>query len=120
MLSRFTEKEKKYRDGVGIRDLREARGGGRTAPHAGSSGVDHCEGVAERAEGGGGAVRGDRHLGWFGPPEDEVHEVSPQAHEHQALPWPYPLPRPFKDPLAYHSWVRSFIYIGFIFVLVFC
>nr|CAD1817559.1 unnamed protein product [Ananas comosus var. bracteatus] len=34
--------------------------------------------------------------------EDEVPPLPPQAHEHQALPRPHPLPRPREDPLAHH------------------
>ncbi|RVW98028.1 60S ribosomal protein L13a-1 [Vitis vinifera] len=40
----------------------------------------------------------------WGDWQDEVPEVPPQAHEHQALSWAHPLPRPLQDPLAYHPW----------------
>lgn len=73
--------------------MREARGGGRSPPHARSAGVDLGEGAVEWAEGGGRSLRGDLHLWGAGPPEDEVHAVPSQAHEHEALTRSHPLPR---------------------------
>ena len=106
MGERKREREKeREKDGVGIRDLRRESGGGRKAPHAGETGVDIGERVAEWAESGGSEMRGDLPLWWTRSPEDEVPEVPPQAHEHQALSWAHPLPRPLQDPLAYHPWV---------------
>lgn len=94
-------------NGVRVRSLRTASGGGRPPPHAGASGVDHREGAPERAARGGGPVRGDRHVRRSRPAEDEVPPVPPQADEHQALPRPHPLPRPRQNPLANHPWVRK-------------
>lgn len=72
--------------------MREARRRGRAPPHARTAGVDLGERAVEWPEGGGRSVRGDLYLWWPGSPEDEVHEVSSQAHEHQALTWSYPFP----------------------------
>nr|CAD1819432.1 unnamed protein product [Ananas comosus var. bracteatus] len=83
--------------------MRRARGGGRAAPHAGAAGVDRGEGAPERAARGGGAVRGAVPLGGARAAEDEVPPLPPQAHEHQALARPHPLPIPRQDPLAHRA-----------------
>ena len=44
--------------------MREASGGGRSTPHAGTIGLDNREGVAQRPESGGGEVRGDLFVWW--------------------------------------------------------
>lgn len=80
------------RDGIWFGDLRPARGGGCASPHAGASGIDLGEGAAERAESGGGPLRGDLPVRRPRPPEDEVSPISQEAHEHQTLPRPHPLP----------------------------
>lgn len=72
----------KSRDGFRVRHLREARGGGRAPPYAGSAGFDRGEGASEWSEGCGGSVRGDLHLRGSGSSEDEVHEVPPKEDEH--------------------------------------
>jgi len=98
-------KRKRREDGVRFGDLREARGGGRPAPHAGSARLDCGKGAAERTKSGGRAMRRDLHLRWSGEAENEVLEVPPQTHEHQAFPRPHPLPRTLQDLLAHRSWV---------------
>lgn len=102
------------RDGVGVGDMRRARGGGRAAPHAGAAGVDRGEGAPERAARGGGAVRGAVPLGGARAAEDEVPPLPPQAHEHQALPRPHPLPRPREDPLAHYPRVTTTSNLSFV------
>ncbi len=73
--------------------MRKESGGGRKAPHAWSTGIDYSEGVIEWAESGGGEVRGAMHLRRSCTPEDEVHEIPPETHEHQAISWTHSLPR---------------------------
>ncbi|KHN14332.1 60S ribosomal protein L13a [Glycine soja] len=71
----------------------------------GSASVHRGERASEWAEGCGGALRRDLHLRWSGEAEDEILEIPPQTHEHQTLPWPYPLPRPSQDLLAHRSMI---------------
>lgn len=79
-------------DGFRVRHMREASGGGRAPPHARTAGVHLGKRAVEWPEGGGRSVRGDLYLWWSCSPEDEVHEVSSQAHEYQTFTWSYPLP----------------------------
>lgn len=83
--------------------MREEGSGGCKESHVGSAGVDHSKGIAEWAEGGGSTLRGALHLRRSGEAEDEVHEVSQEAHEHQTFSWSNPLSRPSQDFLAHCS-----------------
>lgn len=90
------------RHGLRFRRMREAHRGGRAPPHAGPPVVDYRQGTAQWAEGGRRPLRGDLYVRWARTPEDEVPPLSPQADEHQAIPWAHPLPRPVQDPVAHH------------------
>jgi len=97
------EEERENKNGFRVRDLREEGGGGRSPPHAGKVGLDRGQGASQWAEGGGGEVRGDLHLRRTREAEDEVHALSPQAHEHQTLSRPHSLPGSRQDLLAHRS-----------------